>query len=285
MNRTHPNGAPCEGIMEIMRCNSKRNLILAGVVTLMCALAAPAECDINRDLRTPELNSKLNELANDNGIYLPALWPSGGELTRYGVSLSVVPPTVVEGAASWIRRVIKDKWLPTEIDKQLIAMKDWKRRERRVTPDYVAFGVTVDALIAEFSRGGYNFQIQDDGKSLGVLIFPVKPNRAAPSIEKYITGSISKFLNVPRAKLGSLEYTLRNSRIGENKKIHYGHVWCEWNEQKHSSFEASKSQTWWNRISVCTDGNFIFLSMLEDLPNPNLRPTARNYTTEHHPRF
>ena len=256
------------------------------LITLTCSALPPAECDINRNLRAPEINSKLTELANGNGIYFQALWPGGGELARYGVSLSVVPPAVVEGAASWIRRIVKERWVPTEIGEQLIAMKDWKRRERCVNAERIAFGVIVDALITEFSRDGYNFQIQDDGKSLGVLVFPLKPNGATPPIiEEYVTGSISKFLNVPPPKTGSLEYTLKYSRIGANKKIHYGQIWCEWDEQRQSSFEASKSQTWWNRMVVCTDGNFIFFSIPEDLPNPNLRPTARNYTTEHHPRF
>lgn len=206
-----------------MRCKSKRNLIAAGVVALMCALAAPAECDINKNLRTPEFSSKLDELADDHGAYLKAIWPSGGELARYRVSLSVVPPAVVEGAASWIRRIVKERWVPTEIDEKLIAMKDWKRRGRRVYPGRVAFGVIVDALMAEYTLRGYNFQIQDDGKTLGVLVFPLKPNGEAPSKEEYITDSISKFLKMPPSKLGSLEYTLKHSQLGKNK-IYYGVV-------------------------------------------------------------
>ena len=268
-----------------MRCKSKRYLILAGVVTLMCVLAAPVECDINKNLRTPALSSKLDELADDRSTYLKAIWPSGGELARYRVSLSVVPPAIVEGAQIWIRRIIKDNWLPPEIDEKLIAMKDWKRRGRRVYPDRTAFGVTVAAFILEFSRGGYNFQIQEDGNRLGVLVYPTKPDRAAPTIEEYLTGSISKFLNVPPAKIGGMVYTLKNSQLGEDGKIYYGQMWCEWDEQKNSSFETIKIQTWWNRMSVCTDGHFVFLSIPETLPNPNLRPTARLYTTEHHPRF
>ena len=268
-----------------MRCKSKRNLIAAGVVALMCALAAPAEYDINKNLRTPEFSSKLDELADDHGAYLKAIWPSGGELARYRVSLSVVPPAVVEGAASWIRRLVKEGWVPTEIDEKLIAMKDWKRRGRRVYTGRVAFGVIVDALMAEYTLRGYNFQIQDDGKTLGVLIFPLKPNGAAPSIEEYVTDSICKFLKMPPSKLGSLEYTLKHSQLGDNNKIYYGTVWCEWDAQRNSSFEASKSQTWWNRMSVCTDGQFIFFSIPEHLPNANRGRSAKGRTTEHHPRF
>lgn len=271
--------------MEIMRSESKRYLILAGVVALICVLAAPAECDINKNLRTPELNSRLNELADDDNVYLMTIWPREEELTRYRIDLSMLPPAIVEHAGSWVRRILKTKWLPTEIETHLIVMKDWIRRERRVFPDRIAFGRTVDALILEFSRGGYNFQIQEDGNNLGVLVFPVKPNRAAPSIKEYITGSISKFLNVPPSKIGGIEYTLRHSQLGDDGKIYYGRMWCEWDEKKNSNFDDIKLRAWWNRMSVCTDGNFVFLSISEDLPNPNLRPAARNYTTEHHPRF
>ena len=164
-------------------------------------------------------------------------------------------------------------------------MKDWKRRERRVFSRGIAYGVIVDSLITEFSLRGYNFQIQDDGKYLGVLIFPVKSNRIASSIEDYITNSIAKFLNVPPSKLDNIEYTLEYSQIGANEKIYYGVAWCDWDMQKNSSWDALKSQTWWNRMVVCTDGNFIYLYIRERLPNPNRRPTARNYTTEHNPRF
>ena len=269
-----------------MRRESHRNLILAGVFALMSTLAIPAECDINKNLRTPALSSKLDELADVHSAYLKAIWPSADELTRYRVSLSVVPPAVVEGAASWIRRIVKERWVPTEIDEKLIAMKDWKRRGRRVYPGRVAFGVTVDALITEYTLGGYNFQIQDDGKTLGVLVFPLKPNGATPpTIEEYVTRSISKFLNVPPPKTGSLEYRLKHSQLGDNNKIYHGTVWCEWDEEKNSNFEASKSQTWWNRMSVCTDGQFIFFSIPEHLPNASRGRSAKGYTTEHHPRF
>jgi hypothetical protein len=259
--------------------------LVAIAITLLYPAVKLAQSDISKNLRTPALSSKLDELADDSSAYLKAIWPNGGELARYGVSLSVVPPSVVEGAASWIRRIVKERWVPTEIDEKLIAMKDWKRRGRRVYPGRVAFGVTVDALMTEYTLGGYNFQIQDDGNHLGILVFPLKPDGAAPSIKEYLTGSIAKFLNVPPPKTGSLEYTLKHSQLGENIRIHYGTVWCEWDAQRNSSFEASKSQTWWNRMSVCTDGQFIFFSIPECLPDANSGRSAKGRTTEHNPRF
>ena len=258
--------------------------LMATLFTLLCSVAMPLQSDINKNLRTQKIYSTLKELGErQSSSYLQALWPSDGELTSYRVDLSMVPPAAVEHAASWVRTSIKDKWLPTEM--QFIAMKDWKRRERRVHSRGTAYGVIVDALIAEFSLRGYNFQIQDDGKYLGVLIFPVKSNRIASPIEDYITNSISKFLNVPPSKLDNIEYTLEYSQIRANEKIYYGVAWCDWDMQKNSSWDALKSQTWWNRMVVCTDGNFVYHYISECLPNPNRRPTARNYTTEHNPRF
>lgn len=257
--------------------------LVAIAITLLHSAVKPAQSDISKNQRTQESYSILKELGEHRPIYLWALWPDDDELTSYRVDLSMLHPTIVEHAASWIRRGIKEKWLPTEM--QFIAMKDWKRRERRVHAQGIAYGVIVDSLITEFRLHGYNFQIQDSGKYLGVLIFPLKPNGAALSIEEYITDSISKFLKMPPSKLGSLEYTLKHSQLGDNNKIYHGTVWCEWDEQKNSSFEASKSQTWWNRMSVCTDGQFIFFSIPEHLPNASRRRSAKGYTTEHHPRF
>ncbi|MDE0298632.1 MAG: hypothetical protein OXN17_08375 [Candidatus Poribacteria bacterium] len=253
------------------------------VIILVCATLKPVHSDINRMVRSHHFNTTLNKLADRNLVYLFALWPNDDEFTSYRIDLSTLPPTIVEHAASWIRRVVKHEWLPTEM--QFIAMKDWKRRERRVLPRVIAYGVIVDALITEFSLRGYNFQIQDDGKHLGVLIFPVKPNQIASSIEDHITNSISKFFNISPSKLGSIEFTLKHSRIGANEKIYYGDVWCDWDKQKNTSCDAFKSQTWWNHMVVCTDGNFIYLHFDERLPNPNRHPRAISFTTEHNPRF
>ena len=257
--------------------------LMATLFTLLCSVAMPLQSDISKNRRTQETYSKLRELGERKPVYLYALWPSDDELTSYRVDLSMLQPTIVEHTTSWIRRAIEGKWLPKEM--QLIAMKDWKRRERRVHARGTAYGVIVDSLITEFSLHGHNFQIQDSGKFLGVLIFPVKPNRIASPIEDYITNSISKFLNVPPSQLGSIEYTLEYSGLEANEKIYYGVAWCDWDWQKNTSWDTVKYQTWWNKMSVCTDGNFIFLGIPELLPNPNRNRTAIGFTTEHNPRF
>ena len=257
--------------------------LVAIAITLLCSTVQPAECDINKNQRTQESYSKLKELGERKPVYLYALWPSDDELTSYRVDLSMLHPTIVEHTTSWIRRAIEGKWLPTEM--HLIAMKDWKRRERRVHPGGIAYGVIVDSLITEFSSRGYNFQIQDDGKYLGILIFPAKPNRLTSSIEDYITDSISKFLNVPPSQLGSIKFALKYSQIGANEKLCYGEVRCDRDWQKNPSSGAANRETWWNLMFVCTDGNFIFLGIPEIPPNPNFNRTAIAYTTEHHPRF
>lgn len=257
--------------------------LVAIAITLLHSAVKPAQSDISKNQRTQESYSILKELGEHRPIYLWALWPDDDELTSYRVDLSMLHPTIVEHAASWIRRGIKEKWLPTEM--QFIAMKDWKRRERRVHAQGIAYGVIVDSLITEFRLHGYNFQIQDSGKYLGVLIFPVKPNRVASSIEDYITDSISKFLNVPPSKLDNIEYTLEYSQIGANENICYGEVRCDQDWQKNPSSGAANREPWWNLMYVCTDGNFIFLGIPEISPDPNFNRTAIAYTTEHHPRF
>ena len=194
-----------------MRHETKGNpytYLMAIVTTIFFSIHQSVESDINENLRTSEINSKLNELANDHSGYLKAFWPSDEVLIRNRVSLSIVPPAVVEDATGWIQRVVKHKWLPTDLDTQLIAVKDWVRRERRVEPQKVAFAVIVDALIAEFSINGYNIQLQENKSGLGVLIFPVKPKQVSANIEDYITDSISKFINLPSSKLDNIEVTV-----------------------------------------------------------------------------
>ena len=104
--------------------------LMATLFTLLCSVAMPLQSDISKNRRTQETYSKLRELGERKPVYLYALWPSDDELTSYRVDLSMLQPTIVEHTTSWIRRAIEGKWLPKEM--QLIAMKDWKRRERRV---------------------------------------------------------------------------------------------------------------------------------------------------------
>ena len=209
---------------------SKRMNKAAILIGFTCSTLPPAGCNTNKNLRVPELNSKLKELGESKWDYLGALWPSDEELRRYRASLSIVPPDVVERASSEIRTYIKKEWLPANLDNRLIPMKDWVRRERIeriVTPTSTRYALIVDALIAEFSIQGTNIQIQDR-PCLGVLIYPVKPNQEIAEIKDYINNSISRFLNFPPSKLGAIEYVLEHTEATRDRKLFYGKLLCEW---------------------------------------------------------
>ena len=245
-------------------------------ITIFFSTLQHAECDINKNLRTPEIYSKLRELGESNSFdYWSALWPSDEELRRYSASLSMVPPDVVEDAASRIRTYLKKKWLPTNLDNRLIPMKDWVRRQRVVTPIRTRSRVIMDVLIAEFSIKGYNIQIQDF-PCLGVLILPVKPNKEIADIEDYISSSISTFLNFPLSKFGNIEYMLEHTQNGADRKIFYGKLTCEWNLAWDGILTKQyRHRKWWNSMTVFTDGYFIFLCISGSTPghfDPNRTP-------------
>ena len=262
-----------------------RRCLAAILIGLACSALPPAGCGTNKNLRVPELNSKLKELSESNWDYLAALWPSDEELRRYRASLSIVPPDVVESASSEIRTYIKKEWLPANLENRLIPMKDWVRRERVVTPKGTRYALIVDALIAEFSIQGYNIQIQDR-PCLGVLIYPVKPNQEIADIKDYINNSISRFLNFPPSKLGSIEYVLEHTEATPDRKLFYGKLLCEWDLAWDEPFPLPiRPRKWWNSMRVCTDGNFIFLCTFGSTPE-NFDPMpARISTTEDNPRF
>lgn len=129
-----------------------RRCLAAILIGLACSTLPPAGCGTNKNLRVPELNSKLKELSEYNWDYLAALWPSDEELSRYRASLSIVPPDVVESASSEIQTYIKKEWLPANLDNRLIPMKDWVRTQRFGTPTPIHFEYEVDVLIAEFKH-------------------------------------------------------------------------------------------------------------------------------------
>lgn len=258
-----------------------RRCLAAILIGLACSTLPPAGCGTNKNLRVPELNSKLKELGESNGDYLAALWPSDEELRRYRASLSIVPPDVVENTANRIRTFVKKEWLPANLDNRLIPMNDWVRRERIVAPTPTYYEYEMDILIAEFSIKGYNIQIQDY-PCLGVLISPVKPNEEIADIEDYINNSISTFLNFPPSKLGNIEYMLNHTQNGADRKIFYGKLTCEWNldwngilikDGMLTVYEQFRHRKWWNSMTVCTDGYFIFLCISASTPEDYVEPT------------
>lgn len=241
----------------------------------------PAECDINKNLWTPETYPKLKELGESNSDYLAALWPSDEELRRYRASLSIVPPDVVENAANRIRTFVKKEWLPANLDNRLIPMNDWVRRQRvGSTPTYYEY--EMDVLIAEFGIKGYYIQVQDFFPCVGVLISPVKPNEEIADIEDYINNSISTFLNFPPSKLGNIEYVLKHTQNGTDRKIFFGKLMCEWNlawdgvlfkDGMLTCFEQFRHRKWWNSMIVCTDGYTVFLCISASTPEDYVEPT------------
>ena len=260
-----------------------RHCLAAIFIALTCSVFLPAGCNTNKNLRVPELNSKLKEFSESNWDYLAALWPSDEELRRYRASVSIVPPDVVEGASSEIRTYIKKEWLPANLDNRLIPMKDWVRTQRFGTTTPIQFEYEVDVLIAEFSTKGYNIRIQEfPYAGVGVLISPVKPNEEIADIEDYISNSISTFLNFPPSKLGNIEYMLQHTQNGADRKIFYGKLTCEWNldwdgvlstDRGFTSYEQFRHRKWWNSMTVWTDGYSVFLCISASTPEDYVEPT------------
>ena len=260
-----------------------RRCLTAILIGLACLVFLPVGCGAHKNLRVPELNSKLKELGESEWDYLGALWPSDEELRRYRASLSIVPPDVVENASSEIRTYIKKEWLPANLDNRLIPMKDWVRTQRIGTPTPTHFEYEVDVLIAEFSTKRYNIRIQDfPYAGVGVLISPVKPNEEIADIEDYISNSISTFLNFPPSKLGNIEYMLQHTQNGADRKIFYGKLTCEWNldwdgvlltDWGFTSYEQYRHRKWWNSMTVWTDGYSVFLCIRASTPEDYVKPT------------
>lgn len=269
-------------MMSHVHKGCSRRCLAAILIGLACLVFLPVGCGTNKNLRAPELNSKLKELGESEWDYLGALWPSDEELRRYRASLSIVPPDVVENASSEIRTYIKKEWLPANLDNRLIPMNDWVRRQRTVEPTPTHYECEVDVLIAEHSIQGYNIRIQEFFPCVRVLISPVKPNKEIADIEDYISNSISTFLNFPPSKLGNIEYMLEHTQNGTDRKIFYGKLTCEWNldwdgirikDGMFTGYEQFRHRKWWNSMTVCTDGYFIFLCISASTPEDYVEPT------------
>jgi len=240
-------------------------------VTLFCLSSEVSLCNINKDLIKNESIKTVKELGVAKGpVYLDAIWPDDALVKNKKVNISTIDPNVVEKSVSWIRTIIKDEWIPQDLDKKLIAIKDWKKLEKRNDKGDIISETIGDYLLVEYKIKNYNIQIQENGISIGILILPIDHNEPLLDVENYLNDFIGKFIKFPNQKVSYLKFNIESIKTDEYLKIYYGNVQCEW-EPNINNYQF---QTWWNYFSVCTDGHFMFFVIPERDGKP-FRPQAK----------
>ncbi|MDY7011110.1 MAG: hypothetical protein SVV80_10220 [Planctomycetota bacterium] len=194
------------------------------------------------------------------GYSMMCIWPTEKELAG-AIPLASVPGEVVDCAAKWVRTVLKEQWVPPELQRRFIAVSI----RRNVIPP-----ADVDHLIARYRAGAYKLQIMEDGGRLAILIIPEQAGRPEKSIEEHVSKSAQDFLRLPENCAGKIVVTLQRTTFGKDRVLGYGTIDIASDDASGTTISPS----WWHRMWAWSDGRIVYLQMLE-LPRKPGPPRAR----------
>lgn len=183
--------------------------------------------------------------------YLDALLPDSIVRKENKIAISEVPSGVIDQSMYWITKVIKKEWLPEDLKSRLHALKDVKKWEKRDKKGVVFSNLIGDYILAEYEIREYQIHIQENGAILSLfVIFPdavVVPHQ----VETFIKKHTETFLNLATEKIEQMTYSLQ-----KEGNLHCGTSFVDYEENR-------PSVIWWQRLTLCTDGSFFFVSVSE----------------------
>lgn len=170
------------------------------------------------------------------------------------------PAAVLEKAEQWMKRVIKNEWLPKDLAERLIAIKDWTRIERSALDGAVRWSEVGDYLCVTYTVRDHSFMMQEDGRRLSLRVDLPKARDADFDVETFITECIVQFLTVPDGYGSRVRYDLK-----ETDGVYHGAAFVE---------DTGAEHWWWHKMRVLTDGQIFFVSLVE-LDGTEPRPQAK----------
>jgi hypothetical protein len=159
-------------------------------------------------------------------------------------SLSSIPIHVTNKAVYWIKKVIRSKWLPPEIEINLVALKDVKLWEKKTTVGIVLKRMG-DFLVLEYELEGNIFHIQESGVSVSMRIDFVLPQDIIVDPKSFISSSLKEYLNLP-------------SEVLDLSVTNYPPLF---NAMDVTAIKHPRD--WWHSVDVYTDGKFFFVNISE----------------------
>lgn len=226
-------------------------LLLTGLFIISGALAEPKPIELK-----PQSKEKIRFLADERPALMDALIPEEKKGTPK--SLALIPAPVTSNAVYWIKKVVRSQWLPTEIEVNLVALKDVKQWEKKDKHGVVFSERKGDFLILEYESGGNHFHIQESGVSVSVRVDFAVPQAVIGDPKSFITKWVTEFLNLP----GGVSLNLSVTNVPPLYKATVADG-------------VASPQEWWDSVEVCTDGDFFFATVMEIEPvgdNPQAQP-------------
>lgn len=236
--------------------------------------AAVSSSDQRQEGLSPKDQASIEGWAKTkNSVYIEALLPEY-RLNKSFVSATNVPRACIDHATKWAKKVLQDKWLPLDLDKKWLGLKNAILMEKKDKNGISINTVDGDYLVADYQIDKYVFHLQDTGVTLSIRIDFADKISDRTNIADQVSDLIDRFLFVPSRNLDQLRRDIiidsnimfgliKNETKGKSNRKYFNDG-TFWNEDE-----------WYDRINVCMGENFFFALVYEKdvgKMNPQAKP-------------
>lgn len=240
---------------------------------------------------TVQARNKIRVLADEHSYVMDIFLSE--EFDAPTVPISSIPETAKSHALAWIARIVQDRWLPADVESMLVARKDVKQWEKRDKNGILIFERIGDFLTVDYETTTHGIHLQESGASVSLRVDFPQQRPVADDPEAFIRQCLTDFLNIPQGVVSQLRGDLKQelpvyfAYLRSPRVIDRELAIRELARQTPpgQSFEINdelraraRQWQWWDRVSVCTDGRFFFVNVVEAEPGrkPRRRPGLPN---------
>jgi len=114
-------------------------------------------------LKQGQIDAVLKLTREKHFGYVEILRPSSAVMNKHRVPLTHVRASTLKSGVGWMRKFVKPKWLPEDLDKRVFALKGLRKWYHLVKSGGVWADTTGDYLVAEYQIDDRRFFLQEGG--------------------------------------------------------------------------------------------------------------------------
>jgi hypothetical protein len=164
------------------------------------------------------------------------------DFSKKRISTNQVPEKYRKDAIFWIKNIINQKWLPLDVEANLIAYKDVLFDERRDSNGVVFSKWEEDILSLKYQINNFSFRVNESGDVITIKISYPKKLDLSKNADAFIQEELRKYLNLPK------DWTPNFSIKKQDLLFRSKFVKIDFNEAQ-----------WWEGIKIFSDENFLFV--------------------------
>ncbi len=165
-----------------------------------------------------------------------------------------IPASVRRESIRSIRTVLRDEWVPSDIGRLLVGLKDVNQFESKDPNGRVLVRLITDLAIARYEVRAFRVVVIENGLGVSVKI-DLPPGTSVTNQRGPVKALLERFLKLDPSSLGDRVWTI-TSRPG----LFYGSV-------KTKALRPDRPPPyplhWWDSVYFVSDGSFFFISVAD----------------------